>query len=165
MTDNPTDTLRHPRLPAPLAFPLGLVPERVHSTLLAGILNRVFAPELADGELEFLEGRTLLIEVTDARLRFRLAATDGRLVPGGSGPEDLAIRGSAYDFLLLATRREDPDTLFFNRRLQLGGDTELGLHVKNFLDALELEGRVGPLLKMLEGTTWAAERLAGAHRA
>jgi predicted lipid carrier protein YhbT len=164
MNDNPSETPRHPRLPAPLAFPLGLVPERVHGTLLAGILNRVFAPELAGGELDFLEGRTVLIQVTDARLRFRLAAAGGRLVPSGD-PEDLAIRGSAYDFLLLATRREDPDTLFFNRRLQLGGDTELGLHVKNFLDALELEGRVGPLLKMLEGTTWAAERLAGAHRA
>ncbi|MEW8013567.1 MAG: SCP2 sterol-binding domain-containing protein [Candidatus Sedimenticola endophacoides] len=53
--------------------------------------------------------------------------------------------GTLYDFLLLATRREDADTLFFNRRLRLGGDTELGLYVKNFLDALELDGRLGPL--------------------
>lgn len=38
----------------------------------------------------------------------------------------------------LARRQEDPDTLFFNRRLSMEGDTELGLVVKNAIDALEL---------------------------
>ena len=37
-----------------------------------------------------------------------------------------------------ARREEDPDTLFFSRRLMMEGDTELGLVVKNTLDALEL---------------------------
>ena len=41
-------------------------------------------------------------------------------------------------FLRLAQRQEDPDTLFFSRRLSIEGDTELGLVVKNALDALEL---------------------------
>jgi predicted lipid carrier protein YhbT len=35
-------------------------------------------------------------------------------------------------------RKEDPDTLFFSRRLLMEGDTELGLLVKNTLDAMEL---------------------------
>ena len=35
-----------------------------------------------------------------------------------------------------ALRREDPDTLFFTRRLVLEGDTALGLEIKNALDAL-----------------------------
>ena len=51
---------------------------------------------------------------------------------------DLCIAASAHDFLLLAQRQQDPDTLFFNRRLVMEGDTELGLVVKNTLDALEL---------------------------
>jgi predicted lipid carrier protein YhbT len=50
----------------------------------------------------------------------------------------LTIRATAYDFLMLATRREDPDTLFFSRRLAIEGDTELGLFTKNALDALDL---------------------------
>jgi predicted lipid carrier protein YhbT len=50
---------------------------------------------------------------------------------------DLAIGAAAHDFLLLARRQEDPDTLFFSRRLALEGDTELGLLVKNTLDALD----------------------------
>lgn len=121
---------------------------------MAKVLNRLFAPELADGELDFLEGQVMLIRVSDARINIRLTLESGRLkAVSNSRPEDLSIEGAVYDFLLLATRREDPDTLFFNRRLRLGGSTELGLYVKNFLDSLELEGRLGPLLKVMNGAT------------
>jgi predicted lipid carrier protein YhbT len=40
--------------------------------------------------------------------------------------------------MLLATRRVDPDTLFFERRLLIEGDTETGLRLKNVLDAIGL---------------------------
>lgn len=153
--NNPSQSLpASPNFPAPLALPLGLIPGRFNSTLLVQALNRLFRPELTDGELDFLEDRIMLIEVMDARLRFRITLTNGQLRAANSGmKEDLSISGSVYDFLLLATKREDPDTLFFNRRLKLGGNTELGLYVKNFLDALELEGRIGPLLKLMNGAT------------
>ena len=42
---------------------------------------------------------------------------------------------------MLATRAEDPDTLFFNRRLSIEGDTETALTIKNLLDALEFDWR------------------------
>lgn len=42
----------------------------------------------------------------------------------------MTISGNWREFLLLASRQEDPDTLFFRRRLQIDGDTELGLAVK-----------------------------------
>ena len=51
---------------------------------------------------------------------------------------DLTIAATGPDFLKLAQRKEDADTLFFSRRLSMEGDTELGLVVKNTLDALEL---------------------------
>ena len=153
-------TLPLPPFPGPLAFPLGLIPTRAHSTVMARLLNRLFSPELGDGELDFLEQQTLLIKVTDARLSYRLTLSDGRLqAADGAQPHDLSIEGNVYDFLLLATRREDADTLFFNRRLKLGGDTELGLYVKNFLDALELDDRLGPFLKLLNGATSLVGRL------
>jgi predicted lipid carrier protein YhbT len=44
-----------------------------------------------------------------------------------------------YDYLTLISRREDADTLFFQRRLKMEGDTELGLYVKNLLDGLDVE--------------------------
>ena len=58
------------------------------------------------------------------------------------------IAASAHDFLLLAQRKEDPDTLFFSRRLVMEGDTELGLLVKNTIDAIDFPmfdlGRLSP---------------------
>ena len=43
------------------------------------------------------------------------------------------------DYLALALREEDADTLCFARRLLMDGDTELGLLVKNTLDAVDWE--------------------------
>ncbi|MCP3670603.1 MAG: sterol-binding protein [Gammaproteobacteria bacterium] len=145
---------KSPTLPRPLALPLSLIPPLVHSTILIGLLNRLFAPELADGEMDFLEGKVSLIRVRDARISYYLTMQDGKLkaAPAGAS-DDVSIEGDIYDFMLLATRQEDPDTLFFNRRLRLGGDTELGLYMKNFLDSLEFEHRLGPLLKFMENLT------------
>ena len=44
--------------------------------------------------------------------------------------EDVSFSGNANDLVLIAARKEDPDTLFFQRRLRIEGDTELGLYVK-----------------------------------
>ncbi|MGL4734573.1 MAG: ubiquinone anaerobic biosynthesis accessory factor UbiT, partial [Enterovibrio sp.] len=49
--------------------------------------------------------------------------------------------------LLLAARKEDPDTLFFQRRLLIEGDTALGLQVKNALDSVDLSA-LPPFVQM-----------------
>jgi predicted lipid carrier protein YhbT len=53
------------------------------------------------------------------------------------GEPDLQFTARLSAFLQMVSRQEDPDTLFFNRSLSIEGDTELGLRVKNMLDALE----------------------------
>lgn len=127
-----------PKLPYPLIFHLKYIPNSVHSTLLVTTLNKVFAREINAGELDFLHGKTLWIQIQDAQITFCLSFSQGRLVAHSlSKHADLHMSGTAYDFMCLITEREDPDSLFFNRRLQLAGDTELGLYVKNFLAALE----------------------------
>jgi len=150
----------NPKLPAPLALPFRLIPNSLHSKMLVTALNKILAPEIEDGELDFLENRVMQIAITDGRLSFRITLVAGKLQAAGRDlPMDLSIEGSMYDYLLLATRREDPDTLFFNRRLRLGGSTELGLYVKNFLDSLELDERIGPLLNLLNALTHMAGKL------
>ncbi|VAX06870.1 Putative lipid carrier protein [hydrothermal vent metagenome] len=158
-TSNPTIPPA-PTLPRPLAWPLGLIPMAVHSTVLVTLLNRVFAAPLQEGEMDFLEGKIMLVRIRDAGLRYRITLSRGKLAADLSRKaHDLSIEGSIYDFLLLATRREDADTLFFNRRLRLGGNTELGLYIKNFLDAFEIEGRwANQASKLLEGATKAMGR-------
>ena len=69
------------------------------------------------------------------------SSSNGACCSGGQtegGTRHLSIGATLHDFILLATRKEDPDTLFFNRRLMVEGDTELGLVTKNTLDAIEL---------------------------
>lgn len=129
-----------PKFPQLLALPLGLIPGRVHSTAVVTLLNRVFASALREGEVDFMRGRTLRVHVRDMRLKFCLTLGQGRLAAAREDRlPDLSISGNLHAFLLLAARREDTDTLFFQRRLLMEGDTELGLEVKNFLDAQELE--------------------------
>ncbi len=103
-------------------------------------MNAMFAMPLEAGELGFLAQRVMNVFVTDAGLRFSVRLDQDKLRAGNEVAEaDLTIEGTVYTFLLLATRKEDADTLFFRRQLKTSGDTELGLHVKNFLDGLEPE--------------------------
>ncbi len=100
----------------------------------------MFAAPLAAGELGFLARRVMNVVVSDAKLKFSVKLDRQKLQAGIEVAEaDLTIEGTVYTFLLLATRKEDADTLFFRRQLKTSGDTELGLHVKNFLDGLEPE--------------------------
>ncbi|MFV2033028.1 MAG: SCP2 domain-containing protein [Gammaproteobacteria bacterium] len=126
--------------PSLLAKPLSLVPGRLHASLISQALNQLLAGQIADGELEFMAGRYLQVEVMDAGIRFVLSFDGKRLLAAGAGNSpDLIFRGNVYDFLLLAARREDSDTLFFQRRLKIEGDTDMGLAIKNFLDAIDME--------------------------
>lgn len=123
-----------PRL-APL---LRLMPARWQHTLLERAMARVLAAPLAEHALDFMAGRRLGIEVTDLALRWVLTLREGRLIVIDEAPE-ASVRGSATDLLLLASRLEDADTLFFQRTLVLTGDTELGLTARNLLDRLPWE--------------------------
>ncbi|HYD95797.1 MAG TPA: SCP2 sterol-binding domain-containing protein [Noviherbaspirillum sp.] len=126
-------------LPEPVGKLLSLLPVYPGSLLFATGLNLVLKSNLPEDVQQALSGKKLRIKVTDARLSFDFLWSNGRFAAGSNqGEPDLTISASAHDFLLLARREEDPDTLFFSRRLSMEGDTELGLLVKNTLDAIEL---------------------------
>jgi len=112
----------------------------VKTGVITRAMNAIFSAPLEAGELEFLTQRVVNIFVTDAGLRFSVRLDKDKLRAGNEVAEaDVTIEGTAYTFLLLATRKEDADTLFFHRQLKTSGNTELGLHLKNFLDGLEPE--------------------------
>jgi predicted lipid carrier protein YhbT len=116
-----------------------LLPRKLHGYALSKVLNQVFKREISDGELDFLEERTVRIDVIDAGLSYTVSMRQGLFVEAGLAPVDLTITGTVYDYLLLITNREDPDTLFFQRHLTMDGDTGLGVHLKNMLAAIEME--------------------------
>jgi len=86
--------------------------------------------------LEPLRGRVLRLEIAGLRIGPQFTFAGNCLVPVPFGAADVTIRAALRDYLALALRREDPDSLFFARRLVIEGDTALGLTVKNALDSL-----------------------------
>jgi len=92
-----------------------------------------------ESELDFLQGQTLHVFVEDANIMFSLTLKNERLVAGNAHQYNMKISGTIHDFMLLISRSEDADTLFFQRRLKMQGDTELGLYLKNFLDGMDVD--------------------------
>jgi predicted lipid carrier protein YhbT len=138
MNDTFAQTQRH-TVPLPLAAMLSRLPPYPGSLLLVAGLNLVLARQLPADVAERLQVQRIRIHVRDAGLKFDFAWQ--RTAFRASTPQpatELTLSANAHDFLRLAQRLDAPDTLFFNRRLSMEGDTELGLVVKNALDALEL---------------------------
>lgn len=126
-------------LPSP--FPLldaidRSIPMPIKQLVAESPLNRVFAEAIADGEFDDFEGRSIRLEVKGGQPGITFGFWCGRLRVL-SGPGEATIRGSLSAFKTLAERRQDPDQLFFQRRLVIEGDTELGLALKNLLDSLD----------------------------
>ena len=133
--------------PSLMSVPVKLAPFALKRQVLEQVLSWQFRQALAEGELEFLEGRWLSIHVRDIGLLWYTSVVDGRLVV--SQQADVSFSADASDLLMIAARKQDPDTLFFQRRLVIEGDTELGLYVKNLMDAIELEQMPKALRVML----------------
>jgi O2-independent ubiquinone biosynthesis accessory factor UbiT len=133
-------------LPAPCARIGARLPALPPTLALTTLLNLAPQRLLPRDVLAPLAGKRVELRVRDAglRLAFTLGPRGFRPAPAG-GPADLAMTATARDFLALALREEDPDTLFFSRRLLMEGDTELGLLVKNTLDGVDWQGLVAQL--------------------
>jgi predicted lipid carrier protein YhbT len=128
------------KLPALVARICVHLPQWPHAmTLTAGLNAAARMKLLPMDSLELLEGRSFLVEVLDTggRACFTYRAGLFRPLFSATLTPDLSFRANLSAFMQLLARQEDPDTLFFNRELSIEGDTELGLIVKNMLDAVE----------------------------
>jgi len=135
--------------PSLLKTPVKMVPFTLKRQVLEQLLHWQLGKALAEGELEFLEGRWLSITVRDIGLSWCTSVENERLVVRETAPADVSFSADASDLLMIAARKQDPDTLFFQRRLIIEGDTELGLYVKNLMDTIELDAMPKPLRFML----------------
>ncbi|OLF53459.1 SCP2 domain-containing protein [Pseudomonas chlororaphis] len=115
------------------------VPFGVQRLALQQGLNRCLAEPLRAGEFDLLRRRWLCLRIPDLGLCWYVTRERDGLRIAERARADVTISGNWREFLLLASRQEDPDTLFFRRRLVIEGDTELGLTLKNLIDSLDPE--------------------------
>jgi len=146
-------------LPAALARLGPRLPQLPPTLALVAALNAALGRMLPREPLEPLLGKRFTIRVLDAGMTLRFAYGErgfsSDITPASghesslkrkprfrpsfnTAPADLTMSARARDFLSLLLREEDPDTLFFSRRLLMEGDTDLGLLVKNTLDGIDL---------------------------
>ena len=133
-------------MPKILRPSLQLLPFTAQKALLLPALTSVFQEPIEDGDFEFLQGKWLKISIIDLNLHWWLSFDQNKLVMASKSElvasdinEDVSFSATGDDLILIAGRKQDPDTLFFQRRLKIEGDTELGLEVKNLIDAIDID--------------------------
>lgn len=89
--------------------------------------------------LKEIDGKVFLFEAKDIKKSFYLHIKDNdiKVVPHSAGKPDVTMRGTVKVLIDVLTGKEDPDTVFFSRRLEISGDTAAAIHFKNMLASLE----------------------------
>ncbi|MDN2663207.1 ubiquinone anaerobic biosynthesis accessory factor UbiT [Psychromonas sp. 14N.309.X.WAT.B.A12] len=134
--------------PKVLAIPSRLMPFYMQQKGLTVILNRLFDEQIKEGDLDFLKGKWLTIAIDDLSVSWQVSFNKELVIRANDGTPDVTFTSNINDLILIAGRKEDPDTLFFQRRLNIEGDTELGLEVKNLLDNIDFDN-FSPFLQKL----------------
>lgn len=127
-------------IPKVLKPSLALVPFAWQQKILLPILHKVFAEALEEEAFDCLAGKWLKLSVIDLDLHWLFSLSDNRFVMqavDNSVEADVSFSANGDDLLLIAARHEDPDTLFFQRRLLIEGNTALGLEIKNLIDGID----------------------------
>lgn len=128
------------RLPGFVATIGQKLPQWPHGLALVAGLNAALKMKmLPESELTALADKLFRVHVLDTGGMAHFTYRGGLFRPvfRAERDPDLAFAAHLSAYLQLLARQEDPDTLFFNRELEITGDTELGLMVKNMLDAVE----------------------------
>lgn len=129
-------------MPKILQPSLRFVPFSAQKSLLIPALHSIFSEAITEGDFEFLQNKWLKISIIDLQLNWWISFDQEQLImasPKDNIAEDVSFSANGDDLVLIAGRKQDPDTLFFQRRLKIEGDTELGLEVKNLIDAIDIE--------------------------
>ncbi len=128
------------RLPEPLRRFVAALPVEPPSFVLARALDRILMPQLGADVRELLQHRTVELLVSDLGVRARVTLTPTGFRGAPAGTQAVVRISAPLDtYWRLARGTDDADRLFFERALLMEGDTEVGLVIKNTLDA------IGPL--------------------
>jgi predicted lipid carrier protein YhbT len=142
-----------------------IMPTKVENYFVLHQVKRLSQPFMAEGEIDFLDNKVVEVEVRDLSAKWYFTKIGQQLVMMDrseslsiSQQPDVVFSASVDALVLMASQKVDADTLFFNRKLKITGDTELGLEIKNLFDQFDLELLDKPFRKVLDA--WSKELLA-----
>lgn len=104
----------------------------------------VFIAQIVDAHPNFkerlgeIDDKVFMFEARDIGKKFFLHIKDKevKVVPHMLRAPDVEMRGEVKVLLDVLTGKEDPDTVFFSRKLEISGDTAVAIHFKNILAGL-----------------------------
>lgn len=138
----PLDIVRRPAYYA--ALPVRKSPELIQQKVIQKLMSDALKTTIEDGDFDCLIDRKVKINVVDADYQFCLGLNARKELQVSTNPlsnlePDTEIKLDSDAIIKILTKQVDPDTLFFQRRLMILGDMDLGHEVKNTLDAIEHE--------------------------
>ena len=122
-----------------LKLPLKLTPlwiEAIGMGAIMGVIvdsNKRFKERLRE-----IDDKIFLFEAVDLNKKFYLRIKDGdiKIIPHLAKKPDVIMKGETKTFFGLLLGKEDPDTVFFSRKLEISWDTAAAIHFKNILNSL-----------------------------
>lgn len=133
-------------------YHLKLMPNWLKLKMVTLTLNHFFKSAIEEGDLDFLEDQVFMITVEDLDYSVKIRLQDEKLIVVNDPrvQADATLKSTFNPLIAMISRKEDPDTLFFNRALSLEGNTALGLEIKNWLDSLDLDLLPAPVQSTLQ---------------
>lgn len=119
---------------------LTLIPFSWQERLIIPVLHKVFAEAIEEEAFACLEDQWLKLSIIDLDIHWLFSIHHNHFVMKNAtqkSASDVSFSANGNDLLLIAARHEDPDTLFFQRRLLIEGNTALGLEIKNLIDSID----------------------------
>ena len=142
-----------------------IMPTKVENYFVLHQVKRLSQPFMDDGEIDFLDNKIVEVELRDLSAKWYSTKIGQELMmlnvenaQAISPKPDVVFSASVDALVLMASQKVDPDTLFFNRKLKITGDTELGLEIKNLFDQFDLELLDKPFRAVLD--TWSDELIS-----
>lgn len=130
------------------------MPQAIENRMLLQVLNSLAKDFIEHGELNFMHHKRVCFCIPELAIRWVFSKPPHTnklcLLPQDQQAVDVTFSATLDAMVLMASQKVDPDTLFFNRQLQISGDTELGLEIKNLIDQFDISQLHAPMRAGLE---------------
>lgn len=145
-----------------------IMPTKLENHFVLHQVKRLSQSFMDEGEIDFLDNKLVLVKIPELSAQWYFTKIGSQLIMleeaeafSISAQSDVVFDGKIDALILMASQKVDPDTLFFNRKLSITGDTELGLEVKNLFDQFDLALLEKPFRRILD--IWSDELIAQAR--